>query len=174
MSKSKPKRLTPKMLAAIDDYMIHGNGAQAARAGGTAENQGKYRWREWMKMPHFVAEIERRRAELAEKSQVTAEYVVETIRETVERCRQTVSPVLDRKGEQVMVENRDGELVPAFTFDANNVLKGSELLGKHLGMFQGKNPQDGGGVKVEITQYAGAAPAESKAVKVEVKRLADD
>ena len=71
---------------------------------------------------------------------IDARYVLTTIKETIDRCRQ-VRPVLDRKGEQVYVragDSDDAELVPAFTFDASGVLKGAELLGKHLKMFTDK------------------------------------
>lgn len=37
-----------------------------------------------------------------------------------------------------MVEAPDGTIAPAFVFDAKNVLKGLELLGKHLGLFSEK------------------------------------
>lgn len=63
------------------------------------------------------------------------EYVLEALVDTLERCRQA-SPVIDRKGEIVMVETPEGELVPAYVFDAKNVLRSAELLGKELGMFK--------------------------------------
>ena len=71
---------------------------------------------------------------------IDAKYVLTTIKETIDRCRQ-VHPVLDRKGDQVYVtvgEESTTELVPAFMFDAAGVLKGAELLGKHLKMFTDK------------------------------------
>lgn len=63
------------------------------------------------------------------------EYVIEALLDTLERCRQA-SPVLDRQGKAVMVETADGEMVPAYAFDAKNVLRSAELLGKEIGMFK--------------------------------------
>jgi hypothetical protein len=40
-----------------------------------------------------------------QRTEITQDYVLTTIRETIERCRQ-VHPVLDRKGEQVYVRAR--------------------------------------------------------------------
>lgn len=76
---------------------------------------------------------------------IDARYVLMTIKETIERCRQ-VHPVLDRKGEQVFTRvgpDDDAKVVPAFEFDASGVLKGAELLGKHLKMFTDKTELSG-------------------------------
>ncbi|WP_252361411.1 hypothetical protein [Pseudomonas asiatica] len=81
--------------------------------------------------------------------------------EVVERCRQ-VAPVLDRSGEQILVETPTGELAPAFEFDAKNVLKGLELLGKHLNLFAEKDALD-----IELKRL------EVEKRKAEIKRLQD-
>lgn len=80
------------------------------------------------------ARLEELTNELKERNMISVEYVLSTIHETVERCKQSY-PVLDRRGKQVFVETPDGEMLPAYEFDAKDVLKGCELLGKHLGMF---------------------------------------
>lgn len=54
----------------------------------------------------------------------------------MERCKQA-EPVKDRSGNPVLVETPSGDLAPAYTFNAAGVFKGAELMGKHLGMFQG-------------------------------------
>ena len=70
----------------------------------------------------------------AEKVGADAEYVIKTIMETIERCRQA-EPILDKEGTPT------GE----YRFDAGNVLKGCELLGKHLKMFTDKTEISGPG-----------------------------
>ena len=83
------------------------------------------------------ARIAELRGELRKRHEITIDYVLSTIQETVERCRQA-EPVLDRKGNPVYVTTPEGELVPAYTFDSQAVLKGAELLGKHLKLFTDK------------------------------------
>jgi phage terminase small subunit len=63
---------------------------------------------------------------------IDAQYVLKTIRDTMERCAQAV-PVRDRDGGET------GE----YKFDASAVLKGAELLGKHLKMFTDKTELSG-------------------------------
>lgn len=65
--------------------------------------------------------------EAAKKAEISAEYVLSTIKNTIERCAQS-EPVYDREG------NPTGE----YKFDATAVLKGAELLGKHLKLFTDK------------------------------------
>ena len=55
----------------------------------------------------------------------------------MERCKQAEA-VTDRHGTPVMVKTPTGDLAPAYTFNAAGVFKGAELLGKHLGLFQGE------------------------------------
>lgn len=69
------------------------------------------------------------------RTSASKEYVLEALVDTLERCRQA-APVLDRKGDIVMVETAGGEIVPAYVFDAKNVLRSAELIGKELGMFK--------------------------------------
>ncbi len=57
---------------------------------------------------------------------IDAKYVLTTIKATIERCAQA-EPVM-----------RDGSPTGEYKFDAAAVLKGAELLGKHLKMFTDK------------------------------------
>lgn len=66
-------------------------------------------------------------SEATKKAEISAEYVLSTIKNTIERCAQA-EPVYDREG------NPTGE----YKFDATAVLKGAELLGKHLKLFTDK------------------------------------
>lgn len=74
-------------------------------------------------------------ASVIARTSASKEYVLEALIDTLERCRQA-APVLDRKGEIVMVETATGELVPAYIFDAKNVIRAAELIGKEIGMFK--------------------------------------
>jgi hypothetical protein len=57
----------------------------------------------------------RAQGDRTERTNITQDYVLESIFSAIERCKK------------------------ADTFNAAGVFKGAELLGKHLGMFQGEN-----------------------------------
>ncbi len=98
-----------------------------------------------------VAEL---KSAIAERVEIDQSYVLSTILDTVERCKQA-KPVFDRKGDPVLVETPAGDIAPAYIFDARSVLRGSELLGKHLGMFVERHEhtgKDGGPIEtVDLT-----------------------
>ena len=89
------------------------------------------------------AAIAKAQAERSERTVVDQDYVIKTIVETIERCSQA-KQVYDKSGELVMTETPDGELAPAYKYDASSVLKGAELLGRHLAMFTDKTEISGG------------------------------
>ncbi|UYZ85589.1 terminase small subunit [Entomomonas sp. E2T0] len=91
----------------------------------------------------------------SERTEITADYVLNAIKETVERCMQA-KPIIDATGKPVMVELSNGEFAPAYKFDANSALKGYELLGKHLKLFTDKHEvtgANGGAIKVDNRFY---------------------
>ena len=85
-----------------------------------------------LKNAKVMAEIAKHTAKRNEKYEITADYVLGTIKETIERCRQ-VEKVLDDQGQPT------GEYV----FDPRSVLKGCELLGKNQKLFTEKVEHSG-------------------------------
>ncbi len=73
-------------------------------------------------------------AEAVECAGLTKAWVIERLTTVAERALQA-KPVLNRKGEPVMVETPAGTLAPAFVFDSGGANRSLELLGKELGMF---------------------------------------
>ena len=126
--------LTTQQQRFVEEYLIDLNATQAAIRAGysqkTAYSQGQ-RLLKNVEIGKTISEAQKKREE---RTNITQDYVLQSITETIERCKQAV-PVLDKKGNPLMIETAGGELAPAYTFQAANVLKGSELLGKHLGMF---------------------------------------
>ena len=61
--------------------------------------------------------------------------------ETMERCKQA-EPVVYQNGDPVMINTPDGEIARAYKFNAGGVLRGAELLGRHLAIWDVK-PQPG-------------------------------
>jgi phage terminase small subunit len=133
--------LTAKQERFVAEYLIDLNATQAAIRAGysakTAEQQGA----RLLGNAKVAAAIAAGQAARAERTNITQDYVLSSIVETMERCKQA-KQVLNRRGEPVLVETPTGEMVPAYVFDAGNVLRGAEMLGKHLGMFGGDGGDD--------------------------------
>ena len=137
------KALTPKQQAFIKEYLVDLNATQAAIRAGYSEKTARQIAAEYLAKPNIKAAVQEAMDERAQRTEITADYVLTTIKETIERCRQ-IYPVLDRKGSPVLVDTPEGQAVPAFTFDSTAVLKGSELLGRHLKLFTDKVEHAGG------------------------------
>ena len=129
--------LTPKQQRFVDEYLIDLNATQAAIRAGYSEKTAQQIGAENLSKLVIQEAIQNTQNIRSQRTEVTQDYVLKTIVETIERCQQ-IRPVLDRKGEHVLIEAEDGELKAAYTFDATNVLKGADLLGKHLFMFKYK------------------------------------
>lgn len=120
-----PRELPLKQLTFIAEYLANGfNATAAAKTAGyskrTAESQGS----RLLKNVKVAAAIAEATSERLANLEITADYVLKTIQSTIERCRQT---------EQVFF--RGWPVEGKYQFDAQNVLKGAELLGKHLKLF---------------------------------------
>lgn len=144
MAGRKPStdKLTDKQKRFVDEYLIDLNATQAAiRAGYSAKTAGAI-GEENLKKPEIKAAIDAAMAERAEATKIDQAYVVRIIQETIERCAQA-KPVMDMFGRPVTIETPTGELAAAFKFKEMAVLKGAELLGRHLGMFVDKHEHTG-------------------------------
>lgn len=141
--KSALESLPEKQQLFVREYMkdLHQTNA-ATRAGYSPKTAGQQANR-LLKNVKIQAAIEELRNERNERLNIDVDYVIKTVVETIERCSQA-KPVYDRDGEPIMTETPNGELAPAYKYDATNVLKGAELLGKHLGMFTDKVEVSGG------------------------------
>lgn len=124
---AKPKgKLTNRQKVFTEEYVKDLNASQAAQRAGYAEVSSRSHSSELMNDPKIQAEIQKNMDARSERTKIDADYVLNTIRDTVERCRQA-EPVMEWCPiEKAMVHN--GE----WKFDSNAVLKGCDLLGKHL------------------------------------------
>ena len=120
--------LTPKQEAFVSEYLVDLNATQAAIRAGYSEKTAQMIGSENLSKPMVAAAIAAAQAERSERTEITQDYVLTVITETIERCQQA-APVKGRDGEII-----DGE----FHFNASAVLKGAELLGRHLAMFTDK------------------------------------
>jgi len=130
-------KLTPKQGCFVKEYLQDLNATQAAIRAGYSPRTAKQMGTENLAKPVLAAAIQKAMAERAKRTEIDADYVLNSIRETMERCKQA-EPVRYQNGDPVMIDTPDGEIVPAYKFDSTAVLKGAELLGRHLAMFTDK------------------------------------
>lgn len=133
--------LTPKQEGFCQAYIETGNASEAYRRHYDCEkmkdatvNRAAKQLLDNYKIATRIKEL---KALNLARHKVTVDYVVATIVSTIERCSQA-RPVFDPMGRQRNTEGPDGSMVPAYQFDASNVLKGTEQLGKFLKMFTDK------------------------------------
>lgn len=119
--------ITPKQELFVKEYLVDLNATQAAiRAGYSVKTAGSQS-HDLLKKPEIQEFVSSCATNRAKSVEITAEYVLSTIKNTIERCAQA-EPVFDREGVET------GE----YKFDSAAVLKGSELLGKYLKLFTDK------------------------------------
>ena len=136
--------MTTKQRRFVDEYLIDNNGAQAAaRAGYTARTRtrGTTTVRDLMAVPAVAAAIAAGQAKLAQKSALTAEWVLGELRTNHE---------LARGLEEMAASN-----------------KALELLGKHIGMFSDRVEHSGPGGgpvqhSIEVTIVDPSEPGDGK------------
>jgi phage terminase small subunit len=148
--------LNAKQLRFVEEYLTDLNATQAAIRAGYSEKTAYSQGQRLLKHVEISRLIAESREATSERLQITQDYVLTSIMDAMERCKQSEA-VLDRSGKPVMVETQDGTMTPAYTFNASGVFKGAELLGKHLGMFAGES---GGGDNVAdaLREIAGKLP----------------
>lgn len=149
------RKLTAKQQRFVDEYLVDLNGTQAAIRAGYSERTARAIANENLTKPDIAEAVQKALAAREKRTQIDADYVLSTIHETVQRCRQA-EPVFDRKGEQVLTETPDGSLAKAYTFDSKAVLKGCELLGRNLALWKDRvehTGKDGGPIETaEISE----------------------
>ena len=110
-------KLTNKQKAFISEYLVDLCATKAAIRAGYSAKRADAMGHENLRKPEIKAAIQLAMKHREERTQVTQDYVLRTIHETIERCRA-----------------EDG-------FNPQSILKGCELLGKHLGLFERDNRQ---------------------------------
>ena len=133
--------MTPKQQRFVSEYLIDLNATQAAIRAGYSEKTARFIGAENLTKPNIAAAVATAKAERSERTEVTQDYVLTSIMKTMERCKQA-EPVVYQNGDSVLIGTPSGDLAPAYKFDANAVLKGAELLGRHLAMFTDKKTID--------------------------------
>ena len=130
--------LNEKQKRFCQEYIIDLNATQAAiRAGYSKKTAAAHACR-LLKNVNIQPEISKLQEKRLEKTEISAEWVLNNFKEISERCMQK-TPVMrfnrtEKCMEQITDENGEG----VWQFDANGANRANELIGKHLGMFNEK------------------------------------
>lgn len=135
-AETSPK-LTAKQQKFVQQYLIDLNATQAAIRSGYSEKTARQLASRLLSNVDIQAAIAKAQNKVAEKAELSTQWVIDRLRAVTERCMQA-EPVLDKRGEPVLVETAGGSLAPAYTFQAGPANRSLELLGKHLGLFPDK------------------------------------
>lgn len=128
-AKNVPKSdaLTPKQERFVEEYLIDLNATQAAIRAGYAPGSAEVQGSRLLTYAKVIEAISANKEKRAERTNITADRVLNGISRLIDRCEQA-EPVLDKEGLPT------GE----YTFKANEALRGYDLLGRHLGLWNDK------------------------------------
>lgn len=125
--------LTDKQQRFCDEYLIDLNATQAAIRAGYSERSARQIANDMLTKHDIQEYIAERQAALSEKTLVTTEWVINRLKEISDRCMTAVP---------VMVRTEDGMKESGeYKFDSSGANKATELLGRHIGIFEKDNKQ---------------------------------
>ena len=138
---AKGDKLSAKQILFVSEYLIDLNATQAAIRAGYSKKTAQRIGSENLSKPLIHLEIVRKLKKTTDKLDISAEYVLSSLKNVAERCQQT-EPILDNKGKPT------GE----YKFDSSGANKSLELIGKHLKLFTEVHEiKDLKPMKVEVT-----------------------
>lgn len=118
----------------LEAYLKEPNATKSAILAGYSEKSARQIGARLLTNTAIKQEIERIQKKVTEKTELNAEYVLNSIKNVAERCMQA-SPVMEKV---------DGEWVETgeFRFDSSGANKALELLGKNLGLWKEVGSKD--------------------------------
>jgi phage terminase small subunit len=137
--------LTPKQQRFVDEYLIDLNATQAAIRAGYSEKTARSVGSENLSKPDIAAAIAERQEKRAEKSELSEAWVLDRLKENVDRSMVAIPVMAFDHEKKQMVET--GE----WTYQGQVANKALELIGKHRGMFAERHEhRHGGAVEVRV------------------------
>lgn len=125
--------MTEKQQRFVQEYITTLNATQSAIKAGYSKRTAYSIGQRLLKNVEIKQALDMAMNERKERTELTADYVLQNLQEIVERTMQR-QPVIV-KGEQAVDEQGNN----VWTFDAKNAIKALELIGRHLGMFTDKH-----------------------------------
>ena len=119
--------LTDKQAKFCREYLVDLNATQAAIRAGYTPTFANRTGPKVLSNVGVAAEIARLQAEQAERTEITADWVLKTLRENIGRAMTAES-----------VKDADGNPTGEYRYEGSVANRALELLGKHLGLFRDK------------------------------------
>ena len=113
--------MTPKQQRFVAEYLQDLNATQAAIRAGYSKSGASVEGVRLLANAKVAAAVAAAVAERSERTEVTQDYVLNSIVETIERCKQA-EPVKYQNGEPVFIDTPDGDVAPAYKFNATAIL----------------------------------------------------
>lgn len=131
----------------MSEYLKDQNGTAAAIRAGYGKKSARSAAARMLTFANVKKEVEARLKAVADKAQVTAEWVTERLKIVAERCIQETDPIMKANG--IYKRDRNTGKI-CFDFDSTGASRALELLGKTKGMFIEKQDISVGGRMVII------------------------
>lgn len=140
-------KLTAKQELFCLEYLIDFNWTRAAIAAWYSKKTAWEMAYENLKKPQIMEYLNKKKGEKLKKAEVSIEWVIENLKQVIERSMKRV-PVLvyDKKlkehvqvMEKVVWDDWEEKMVWVWSYDAGAALKWNELIGKYLKMFTDKH-----------------------------------
>lgn len=125
--------LTDKQKKFCKEYVIDYNGTQAAIRAGYSEKTAKVQASQLLREEKILTVIKSYQKEQMQELCLSEEKVINDLYTILMHCM-SAQPVMEWD-----YEEHDYVKTGEYQFDSKGALKAIELLGKHLGMFNGKN-----------------------------------
>lgn len=133
--------MTQKQKLFVEEYLKDLNATQASIRAGFSKKTARVSGTRLLADAAVRSAIDRAIAERSERNKLSADFVLEGLKEVALRCLQQTPVMTFDYANKTMVQKTDGDGNGVYEFDSNGANKAFELLGKHLGIFAQDNRQ---------------------------------